>query len=163
MMNNRPTLWLKRHASISAGFVAQKQQNEPEPELAAAVQELEDSGIPPVKDFSTRVKTISKTTHGNSRSVPRCVHVPGIIVTLISQNPVRIIVLAALIATQRLNVVLLRKPLLINLLLRNLTLLHISGHRNSTISLLGSLSPHRQYRKVLPTSMQSIDLDLGDL
>src|ERR1700733_2592617 len=158
MMNNRPTfqaLMAQKARLNQRRLLAQKQRNEPE--VAAAVKELEDlearypelrqaertTGVseinrkaelenrraqeeadrearrrkaalaiatvsrdigrpatPPVKDFSARVKTISKISDGNSRSVPRCVRVPGIIVTLLTTNSARIIVLAALIATK---------------------------------------------------------------
>src|ERR1700733_510348 len=126
MMNNRPTfqaLMAQKARLNQRRLLAQKQRNEPE--VAAAVKELEDlearypelrqaerttgvseinrkaelenrrareeagrearrrkaalatatvscnigrPGTPPVKDFSARVKTISETVHGNSRS-----------------------------------------------------------------------------------------------
>ena len=144
MMNNRPTfqaLMAQKARLNQRRLLAQKQRNEPE--LTAAVKELDDlearypelrqaertTGVseinrkaelenrrareeadhearrrkaalaiatisrdigrpatPPVKDFSARVKTISKISDGNSRSVPRCVHTPGIIVTLLTKK-----------------------------------------------------------------------------
>jgi hypothetical protein len=49
MMNNRPTfqaLMAQKARLSQRRLLARKQRNEPEPELAAAVQELEDFILP---------------------------------------------------------------------------------------------------------------------